>query len=177
MTYLLATLLTILNTIWLLLVVLGLPGTWLMVLGTLLLAWWRWDAAGTAGGPMFGVPVLVTISSLAVLAEVLEFAAGLVGSKASGGSARGAAGALVGALVGGIAGTVLVPAPVLGSLLGACAGAALGAWALELHSGRTMRVSLRSGLGAGLGRFAGTVIKLVVGVLIWLIVAVAAFWP
>jgi len=36
---------------------------------------------------------------------------------------------------------------------------------------------VRSGLGAGVGRFFGTVAKLVVGIGIWIVAAVAAFWP
>ena len=177
MTYVLAVLLTLLNALWLFLVVLGLPGTWLMVAGTLLIAWWRWYAV--AGQPMFGTPVLIAICALAVLGEVVEFYAGVVGARKAGGTRRGALGALLGALVGGVAGTILIPIPIpgLGSLLGACGGAAVGAWGLELHSGREMRASVKSGVGAGAGRFAGTVGKLIIGVVIWVIVAVAAFWP
>lgn len=177
MTYLIATLLTLLNAFWLLLVVVGLPGTWLIVATTLLVAWWRWDASLSADQQMFGVPVLVGVVALAVVGELLELGAGAVGSKTAGGTRRGAIGALVGAVVGGLAGTVFIPVPVVGSLAGTCLGAAVGAWGFELHQGRTMEASLRSGAGAGVGRFFGTVAKLVVGALIWLVVGVAAFWP
>lgn len=177
MTYVLATALTLFNAVWLLLVVLGLPGTWLMVVTTLLVAWWQWDPALPAGQQMFSIWVLVAIAGLAVIGEVLEFFAGVFGTRAAGGSGRGAVGALIGTLIGGVAGTFLIPIPVLGSLIGACAGAALGAWGIELWQGRTMGASVKSGVGAGVGRFAGTLAKLVIGVLIWLIVGVAAFWP
>jgi len=175
MTYLIATVLTILNAVWLLLVIVGLPGTWLMVAGTLLVAWWRWDAIG--GQPMFTVPVLVTIVVLALAGEALELLTGMVGSKAAGGSKRGAIGALIGALVGAIVGTVFIPLPVVGSLLGTCGGAAIGAWAMELSGGRAMHASVKSGMGAGVGRLAGTVAKLVIGLMIWIVVAVASYWP
>jgi hypothetical protein len=175
MTYLCAALLTALNAVWLMLVVLGLPGNWLMLLSTLLVAWWRWGAE--PGRPMFGMPVLVTICGLALVGELLELLAGMMGSKAAGGSRRGAMGALVGAIVGAIVGTLVIPIPVLGSLLGTCGGAALGAWGLELSGGRTQRASLKSGVGAGVGRFVGTLAKLVAGAAIWIIVAIAAFWP
>ena len=46
-----------------------------------------------------------------------------------------------------------------------------------MAGGRTMTASLRSGAGAGAGKLAGTLSKLAVGVAIWLIIAVAAFWP
>lgn len=178
MTYLCAALLAALNALWLVLVVLGLPGTWLMVLSTLLVAWWRWgvETAGT-GRPMFGVPVLVAICALALVGEAVELLAGVFGSKAAGGSRRGALGALCGAVVGGVLGTFVIPIPVLGSLLGTCGGAAIGAWGLEFSGGRSSRASLKAGLGAGVGRLVGTLAKLAAGVAIWVTVTIAAFWP
>ena len=175
MTYVLAIILCLVNAAALFLTALGLPGNWLMVVLTGLVAWWRWDA--DARGPMFGVTVLIVIGGLALLGEIVEFFAGVAGSKSVGGTRRGAIGALLGALVGGIVGTVAIPIPVLGSVLGACLGAALGAWGFELTGGKSMRFSLKAGAGAGVGRLLGTVAKLALGVAIWLIVAVAAFWP
>lgn len=175
MVYVLAAALTLVNAGWLLLVVLGLPGNWLMVLGTLAVAWWQWEAV--VGQPMIGVPVLVTIVVLALLGEISEFLAGVAGSKAAGGTRRGAVGALVGALIGGIVGTFIIPVPVLGSLAGTCLGAAVGAWGLELSGGRSLRAAACSGAGAGVGRFVGTLAKLVAGVAIWVVTAIAAFWP
>ncbi len=175
MPYLYATLLVILNALWLALVVAGLPGNWLIVLSTLLLAWWRW--AAEPGRPMFGVPVLVTICVLALAGEVAELLAGVVGAKVAGGSRRAALGAFVGALGGAVLGTLLIHVPVVGTLLGTCCGAGVGAWGLELTSGRPARASLKSGLGAGAGRLVGTLAKLAAGVAIWVVVTIAAFWP
>jgi uncharacterized protein YqgC (DUF456 family) len=177
MNYLCAILLAALNAVWLVLVVLGLPGTWLMVGSTVLVAWWRW--AADPSRPMFGVPVLVAICVLALAGETSELLAGMLGSKVAGGSRRAALGALVGALGGGVLGTFFIPIPIpfVGSLLGTCGGAAVGAWGLELTGGRTARVSLKAGLGAGAGRLIGTVVKLAAGVGIWIIVTIAAFWP
>jgi uncharacterized protein YqgC (DUF456 family) len=174
--YLLATLLTLFNLGCLLLVVIGLPGTWLMVGATLLLAWWRAADPARNQDAMFGLPALIAAVALAAIGEILEFLAGVFGSQAIGGSGRSGIGALIGGILGGILG-VAIPPPVLGTLLGACVGAAVGAWGVELHHGRPMRESLKSGLGAGVGRFMGTVGKLVCGVAIWVIVTVAAFWP
>jgi uncharacterized protein YqgC (DUF456 family) len=175
MIYLAATLLALLNAMWLALVVVGLPGNWLMVLTTLLVAWWRWTAEPAR--PMFGAPVLIAICVLAFVGEIVELLAGVVGSRTAGGSRRGALGALVGALVGAVLGTAFIPVLVLGSLIGTCAGAAIGAWGLEFSGGRSSRASLKAGLGAGVGRLAGTLAKLVVGSAIWIVVAIAAFWP
>ena len=174
MTYVWALLLAILNGLWLLSVLLGLPGTWLMVLSTLLLAWWQHHSGQP---PLFGVPVLVVICALALAGEISELLAGALGSKTAGGSRRGALGALIGALVGGLVGTFVIPILIVGSLIGTCGGAALGALGMELHGRRSFGAALRSGAGAGAGRLLGTVAKLIAGVLIWITVAIAAFWP
>lgn len=169
--YLYAIVLVVLNTVSLASVLVGLPGNWFMVLFTWLLAWWQWDKH------LFGLPVLIAIIVLAGFGEVMEFLAGAMAVKKVGGSKRGAFGAVVGALVFGIVGTVVIPIPVVGSLIGACVGAFVGAWGLELSAGKTMDDSIRSGVGAGIGRFLGLNIKLLAGITIWLITAVAAFWP
>ena len=167
MTYLSAVILILTNAIWLALDVLGLPGNWLMVAGTLLLAWLE--------PGMFSVWTLVAIVILAAAGEVLELLSGVWGARKGGAGRRGSAGALVGGVIGAIAGTFWIPVPVLGSLVGACAGACFGAWFLELRGGRDFRASFRAGVGAGVGRALGTVIKLAVGILLWLIIAIAAF--
>ncbi len=177
MTYAIATAMTVLNAFWLLLVVLGLPGNWLIVATTVAVAWWRWDVDAGAGQPMFSQSVLIIIAALALAGEVFEVVAGSVGAKKAGGTHRGAVGALLGAIVGGILGTIFIPIPVLGTVIGTCGGAAIGAWGLELHSGREMGAALKSGAGAGIGRFAGTIGKVMIGALIWALVTVSAFWP
>jgi uncharacterized protein YqgC (DUF456 family) len=174
-TYLLSTLLVLLNTIWLATVMAGLPGTWLMVLCTALLAWWKWGDPATGQAGMFSLATLITIVALAAIGEIAEFFTGVVGTKHAGGSRRGAVGALIGGFVGAIVATPFIPP--LGTLIGACGGACLGAWGLELSGGRKMGESARSGIGAGVGTFAGRVVKLIIGIAIWLIIAVAAFWP
>jgi hypothetical protein len=177
MMYLWATLLVLLNAGWLVTVLLGLPGTWLMVASTAALAWWQWGDPDTGAGRMFSVTTLVAIAMLAALAEAAELLTGVLGATRAGGSRWGAGGALLGGFVGAIVATPLIPVPVVGTLIGACVGAAAGAWLLELWSGRTLAVSVKSGVGAGVGTLAGRMIKLAVGTVIWLIVAVAAFWP
>jgi uncharacterized protein YqgC (DUF456 family) len=171
MMYLWATILVVANTGWLFLVLLGLPGNWLMVGSTALVAWLYWDRG------MINHWTLIALLAVAVIGEVLEFAAGAVGTKKAGGSRGGAFGALLGGVIGAGAGTFVIPVPIIGSLIGACGGAFCGALALELAGGRDIEPAVRSGLGAGVGRFFGTVAKLVVGIVIWTVAAVAAFWP
>jgi uncharacterized protein YqgC (DUF456 family) len=166
-TYLWAALLILTNALWLALDLLGLPGNWLMVAGTLLVAWLQ--------PGMFSAWTLVAVVLLAAAGEVLELLSGVLGARKGGAGRRGSAGALGGGLLGAIVGTFWIPVPVLGSLLGACAGACLGAWILEQSGGRGSWASLRAGIGAGVGRALGTVTKLAVGILLWFLIAIAAF--
>jgi uncharacterized protein YqgC (DUF456 family) len=168
-TYLWASLLILTNAAWLVLDLLGLPGNWLMVAGTLLVAWLQ--------PGMFSVPTLVAVVVVAAAGELLELLSGALGARKGGAGRRGAAGALLGGFVGAIVGTFMIPVPVVGSLIGACAGACLGAWSLEVSGGRDVGESFRAGVGAGVGRALGTLVKLAAGVLLWLIIAVAAFVP
>ena len=57
MAYLWALVLIALNTVWLGLVLLGLPGIWLMVASATIVAWWQHGE----GTPMFGVVTLADL--------------------------------------------------------------------------------------------------------------------
>jgi uncharacterized protein len=169
MTYVWAAILVLTNALWLGLDLLGLPGNWLMVAGTILVAWLR--------PGMFSVWTLVAICSVAAAGEVLELLGAALGARKGGAGRRGAAAALAGGFIGAVAGTFLIPVPVLGSLVGSCAGACLGAWVVELSSGRDFRASAQAGVGAGVGRALGAIVKLAAGILLWLVIAIAAFVP
>jgi len=171
MIYLWASLLIVVNLFWLVLTALTLPGNWMMVATTALVAWWQWDEG------MFSPWTLGALVVLAAGAEVLEFVSSAVGVRKAGGTRWGGVGSLLGALAGAVAGTILIPIPVVGSLVGVCLGACAGAWGFEAACGRSQKQSLRAGVGAGVGRLIATVLKLAVGVVIWIVVAVAAFWP
>ncbi len=171
MLYLWLTMLILLNVVWLALVPFALPGNWLIVITTTLFAWWHAEEG------IFSLYTLFAITALALLGELVEFFGGMGGAKKAGARLYGSLGALIGALTGAILGTFLIPILLLGTLLGSCAGAAIGACLFELSTGRRMQDSLASGFGAGLGQFLGTTTKIVIGLLIWLIVAIAAFWP
>jgi len=164
-----ATLLVLLNLVWLASIAFGLPGIWLMIGGAIGLELWR--------GNMFSVWTLLAVVVIGIIAELLEFLAGVVGARKAGSSKLGAVGALVGSLAGALIGTFLIPIPLIGTLIGACGGAFLGTFALERMIGRPSPASIKSATGAGIGRLAGTVIKLAAGVVIGVIIAVAAFWP
>ena len=161
----------LLNTFCLGLVLFALPGNWLIVILTCLFAWWRWD------DNVFSVYTLIAIVVLAVVGELFEFFGGMAGAKTAGARFAGSIAALFGGITGAIAGTFLIPLPLLGTLIGACGGAAVGTLLMEFAAGRTMDKSARMGVGAGLGEFIGITSKLALGFVIWLIVAIAAFWP
>jgi hypothetical protein len=169
MLYLWLTMLVILNAVWLALVPFALPGNWLIVITTALFAWWH------AKDGIFSVYTLVAITALALLGELVEFFGGVVGAKKAGARFRGSLGAIIGAVIGAIIGTFIFP--IVGTILGSCAGAAILACVFEVSGGRQLEDSVHLGLGAGVGRFLGSAAKTALGLLIWLIVAVAAFWP
>lgn len=169
MIYLWATLLVLLNGVWLLLVLLMLPGNWLMVATTAVVAWWQWDER------MISPWTLIVLVGLAVLGEVVEFFGSARGVRRAGGSRRGSLGALLGGLPGGLLGTVLLPIPVVGTLLGLCAGACVGTLLLELTKDPSSRRAGRLGLAAAGGAVRGTLLKFLIGIAIWTLAAVAAF--
>jgi uncharacterized protein YqgC (DUF456 family) len=171
MLYLWLILLILLNIAWLMLVLFGLPGNWLIVISTCLFAWWRWEEG------VFSIYTLIAIAVLAALGELFEFFGGMHGAKRAGASWQGSIAALVGAIAGAIIGTFTIPVPFLGTVLGACIGAGLGSWAMEVSRGRKMEESVRYGVGAGLGELLGITAKLAVGIIIWIAIAVAAFLP
>jgi hypothetical protein len=168
MTYLYAGLLLIINTLGLVLVVLGLPGTWLMVLATAGVAWLR------SSDGMFSVYTLVALTGLALLGELIELVAGAAGSRRAGGTWRGSVGALFVGVVGGILGTFMIPVPVVGSILGACLGAFAGAILGEMAGGRELSPAVTVGRGAFVGRLLGSLGKLAVGIAIWIVALVAS---
>ena len=171
MVYFWSAILVAVNSLFLLLVFFGLPGNWLMVISTCLFAWWQ------VGHGVFSTYTLAVITALAVLGELIEFLAGLTGARAAGASWFASMAALLGAVTGAVLGTILIPVVFIGTILGACAGAAVMTAGTELIAGKKIKTAVCSGTGAGVGALAGLTAKIAVGGLIWLIVAVTAFWP
>lgn len=162
-----AALLMLVNTAGVFAVLLQLPGTWLMIVATAAVAWWRWDQQTIGAG------VLITLLVLAILGEIIEAVAGSAGAMKGGGGWLSALLSLMGGVVGALAGTVILPIPVLGTLVGACAGAAAGALAAERWRGRSWQLSWQAAKGAAYGRLWGTVGKVVVALVMWLWVLLA----
>jgi uncharacterized protein YqgC (DUF456 family) len=159
-----------------LLVVVGLPGTWILIATAVLidLLDWLWlqpDAPLTFHPLTIAAAVL-----LGLVGELLEFLLSAAGAKKFGASNRGMLGSVVGGVLGAIFGTVLIWIPIIGTLIGAVCGTAAGAVIGEMWDGRaTLRDSAKPAFGAVLGRVLGTLSKLPIAVAVWVLLAVAAF--
>lgn len=158
-------LLLLVNAAGVFMVALQLPGTWLMLVATGLMAWWRPEHLGWF--------VLLVLLGLAILGEVVEAGTASARARMAGGSRRGAVLALIGGVVGALLGTFVIPAPVVGTVAGACIGAGAGSMAGDRWAGRNWQQAKRSGRAAAEGRLLATVLKLGIAVLMWLIVAAA----
>lgn len=119
-----------------------LPGIPLAALGALAAAWIR-------GFEAVGLMPLVWVAILALVAQLLDFAAGALGARVYGARRAGFWGGVLGSLVG------LLWFPPFGFLLGALVGA-VGA---ELLTGRPFDEALRAGVGAFAGSVGGVVAK------------------
>jgi len=138
----------------LLLVALGLPGTWMMIGAALLFG-------PVTGRPGVGVVTLIAIFAMALIGELIEFKLALRYTSRYGGSRRAGWGAIAGGIMGALIG---LPIPVVGSVVGAFAGAFGGALLAELTTGAQTGDATRAAKGAFLGRVAGTATKIGIGV-------------
>lgn len=147
----------------LLMVPLGLPGTWLMVGAAV-----GYDAL--VGGTPIGWVTIGGTALVALAAEVAEFSVAARYARRYGGSRRAEWGAMLGGLAGAFIG---VPVPVVGSIVGAFGGAFAGAWVGERTGGATLGASTRVARGALLGRVVAAALKVGAGCVIsaWLIAA------
>lgn len=167
--------LLLINALGVLLVALQAPGTWLILLATCLMAAWRWDDTGL--GAISGWTI-ITLLVLAILGEIIEFIAGAAGATKAGASKRGAALAVVGGVIGAILGLIFLAfLPIIGALIGAAIGAGVGSVAGDLWAGRKWHLALEGGRGAAIGKLWGAIGKLFVAVMMWILVAIAVFWP
>jgi uncharacterized protein YqgC (DUF456 family) len=138
----------------LLLIPLGLPGLWVILLGILGYGW-------LTGFETLGAGLIVLVTVLALLGEVFESWIGFRYAQKYGGSSRAGWGALVGGLIGAVVG---VPVPIIGSVIGGFVGAFIGAAIFEYTRARQSGVAAKAGWGAVLGRAAAAAGKMAIGV-------------
>jgi uncharacterized protein YqgC (DUF456 family) len=173
---LVAVIFTLLGLGCLLLVVIGLPGTWIMIglaVGIELLDHLYLDATPET----FGWRAIIACVGLAVVGEILEAGAGAAGTRAGGGSRRGMVGAMLGGIVGAIVFTPLLPIPVVGTLIGALIGTFVGAFVAERTAQERLgtQATFRAAGGATVGRLFGTLGKTVISASVWIVLSVGAF--
>jgi uncharacterized protein YqgC (DUF456 family) len=147
------------------LIVLGLPGLWIMV------------ATAVAynlivPGEPIGWVSLIAVTVLAFVAELLEFTLAGKYARKYGGSRRAGWGAIIGGIVGAVVG---VPVPIVGPVIGAFVGSFLGALIAELTGGSSAGDATRVAKGALIGRVVSTALKIGIGftIGIWIFIAAA----
>jgi uncharacterized protein YqgC (DUF456 family) len=129
----------------------GLPGTFVQVGAALALTL-------LTDGARLGWTWVVVFFGLALVGEAIEFVSGQWGARRFGGSRHAAWGALIGGLVGAIVGGI--PVPIIGSVIASFIGTFVGALAGEMYGRRAASLDLRVGIGAIVGRVIGVATKL-----------------
>ena len=119
-------------------VVLGLPGTWLILGASALYGW-------LTGFAVITDRLLLGLLLLAIVAEILELSAGLWGARRYGGSKS----AMLATLIGGALGAVVLTPMIFGfgTLVGALVGAFAGGFLLTYLEQRRMSKAMRLGWG------------------------------
>ena len=147
----------------LVLIVLGLPGLWIMVASAV-------TYNLIVPGDPIGWFTLVAVAVLALVAELLEFAMTGRYARKYGGSRRAGWGAIIGGMIGAFVG---VPVPIVGPIIGAFVGSFCGALVAELTGGASAGDATRVAKGALIGRVMSTVLKIGIGFTIgvWIFVA------
>ena len=147
----------------LILIVLGLPGLWIMVASAV-------TYNLVVPGDPIGWFTLVAVGVLALVAELLELSLAGRYARKYGGSRRAGWGAILGGIVGAMVG---VPVPIIGPVIGAFVGSFLGALIAEFTGGSSASDATRAAKGALIGRVISTALKIGIGFTIgvWIFIA------
>jgi uncharacterized protein YqgC (DUF456 family) len=121
------------------------PGAPLILLGAFIYAWHSDFLAVTWG-------TLALLLALAVLSQILEHLATLLGAKRFGASRWGMIGAVLGGMIG------FFSSGIPGILIGPF----IGAFLLEMLHGRNLNASLKIGLGTFVGFCGGAIGKMII---------------
>ncbi len=154
---------------------LSLPGNWVLLLAAALFAW----LVPIADGRGVSWTTVWILLALAILGEIIEFAAGAAGAAKRGACRRSMWLSLFGAFAGSIAGAMIgLPIAIIGSpiaaLAGGAAGAFFGAYIGETWVGRSHGHSMEVAKGAFAGRIWGTIGKFAVGAVMLALVTIDA---
>ena len=149
----------------LILIVLGLPGLWIMVASAVVYNM-------IVPGDPIGWVSLIAVAVLALVAELLEFTLTAQYARKYGGSRRAGWGAILGGIIGAMVG---FPVPIIGPIIGAFVGSFAGALIAEITGGSSAGDATRVAKGALIGRVMSTVLKIGIGftIGIWIFIAAA----
>ena len=149
----------------LILIVLGLPGLWIMVASAV-------TYNLIVSGDPIGWVTLVIVGVLALVAELLDISLTGRYARRYGGSRRAGWGAIIGSIVGAMVG---FPVPIVGPVIGAFIGSFVGALIAEFTGGSSAGDATRVAKGALIGRVVSTVLKIGIGftIGIWIFIAAA----
>jgi len=138
------------------LVVIGLPGNWIILALAIVF--------GLVTGLDAGVGWwdLVALLGLAGLGEILEFVLTAKGAKKHGGSNKAMAAAIAGGLVGALLLNGILP--IIGAVIGAFLGVYLGAFIVTYVVEGDMERARQIGAGAFMGRIGAVLVKVSMGV-------------
>jgi len=147
----------------LILIVLGLPGLWIMVATAVVYNM-------IVPGDPIGWVSLIAVAVLALIAELLEFTMTGRYARKYGGSRRAGWGAIIGGMIGAVVG---FPVPIIGPVIGAFVGSFVGALVAELTGGSSAGDATRVAKGALIGRVVSTMLKIGIGftIGIWIFIA------
>src|SRR4029079_14113959 len=146
-------LLTAVLVLSLILIALGLPGLWVMIVSAVVYNI-------VLGATPIGWFTIVCVGILAAIAEIIEWTLSGKYARKYGGSRRAAWGAVIRGKLGAILG---FPLPIVGPLIGAFARSFIGALVGEVSAGGTHREATRVAWCALVGRVAATAIKMAIG--------------
>jgi len=165
------------------LVVIGLPGGWIMLALAGLIEYLDRFYLAAEKQPTFEWWVFAACLGLLLIGEAMEFFAGLAGAKRGGATRRGMIGSLIGGIIGvfaftGLFAVIPLVGPPLGAFFGALLGTFLGALIGEYSAIEgTMTGSMKPAFGATVGRVVGTASKMGIAIAVWLVLSFCAFWP
>lgn len=150
------------------LIIVQLPGTWILLAIAVVMELTDHLWLDAMDGTVFGWWVIGIGVVLGLIGEGLEFLTGAVGTKAGGGNRRGVVGSLIGGLVGGLAGSLMLP--IIGTLLGALVGTFGGALVGEMTGpeAKNTQEALPAAIAGTIGRVVGTVAKLGFAIVVWM---------
>jgi uncharacterized protein YqgC (DUF456 family) len=143
---------------------LGLSGTWVILIASVIFGW-------ATGFESITAQTLGILALIAVALEVLEYLLAVKLAQKLGTPKQASWAAVAGGIIGGIWGTLIVP--VLGSLIGALAGVFLGATIWEMIQGKSPSEVSQAGRGALLGRGGALVVK-TIGAIVMVVIVIGS---